>query len=135
MLFQKEASLQTETYNGITNYKFWLFFHKFGPDTDTFIVPWSQFQETILVKIGAQSLKEVLHSLYTILMSMFGSPDSADFNAGKRRKSDAGQDRGCRRGDPISPLPGDECVLFCPWLALSSKNKTLNSRALVRQLH
>ncbi|GBM02461.1 hypothetical protein AVEN_76508-1 [Araneus ventricosus] len=27
-----------------------------------------------------------------------------------------GQDRGCRPGDPISPIPGDECVLLCPLL-------------------
>ncbi|GBO26585.1 hypothetical protein AVEN_81001-1 [Araneus ventricosus] len=27
-----------------------------------------------------------------------------------------GQERGCRPGDPISPIPGDECVLLCPLL-------------------
>ncbi|GBM64629.1 hypothetical protein AVEN_91701-1 [Araneus ventricosus] len=27
-----------------------------------------------------------------------------------------GQDRGCRQGDPISPIPGDECVLLWPLL-------------------
>ncbi|GBN16469.1 hypothetical protein AVEN_196925-1 [Araneus ventricosus] len=27
-----------------------------------------------------------------------------------------GQDRGCRTGDPISPIPGNECVLLCPLL-------------------
>ncbi|GBN90501.1 hypothetical protein AVEN_89958-1 [Araneus ventricosus] len=26
------------------------------------------------------------------------------------------QDRGCRPCDPISPISGDECVLFCPLL-------------------
>ncbi|GBM35500.1 hypothetical protein AVEN_257198-1 [Araneus ventricosus] len=27
-----------------------------------------------------------------------------------------GQDRSCRLGDPIPPIPGDECVLLCPLL-------------------
>ncbi|GBM96179.1 hypothetical protein AVEN_249982-1 [Araneus ventricosus] len=27
-----------------------------------------------------------------------------------------GQDRDCRPGDRISPIPGDECVLLCPLL-------------------
>ncbi|GBN40463.1 hypothetical protein AVEN_60048-1 [Araneus ventricosus] len=27
-----------------------------------------------------------------------------------------GQYLGCRPGDPISPIPGDECVLLCPLL-------------------
>ncbi|GBM87380.1 hypothetical protein AVEN_168632-1 [Araneus ventricosus] len=39
-----------------------------------------------------------------------------------------GQDRGCRQGDPICPIPGEECVLFMSlsvWgLALSTKKKT-----------
>ncbi|GBM33599.1 hypothetical protein AVEN_181843-1 [Araneus ventricosus] len=43
-------------------------------------------------------------------------PDSADFDAEKRVKSLMGQDRDCRQGDPISPIPGDECVLLCPLL-------------------
>ncbi|GBM12784.1 hypothetical protein AVEN_147964-1 [Araneus ventricosus] len=46
-----------------------------------------------------------------------------------------GQDRGCRPGDPISPIPGDECALLCPLLCwvlhYRPRTKPLDSRALV----
>ncbi|GBM93441.1 hypothetical protein AVEN_218623-1 [Araneus ventricosus] len=45
------------------------------------------------------------------------------------------QDRGCRPGDPISPIPGDECLLLCLLLCCvlhyRPSTKPLNSRALV----
>ncbi|GBO38090.1 hypothetical protein AVEN_36543-1, partial [Araneus ventricosus] len=56
----------------------------FGTDIDTFVVPLNQFQETILVKIGAQRAKEVLHSLVHFFIASEVTFDSADFNAGKR---------------------------------------------------
>ncbi|GBN03399.1 hypothetical protein AVEN_228765-1 [Araneus ventricosus] len=31
----------------------------------------------------------------------------------EKGESPMGQDRICRPGDPISPIPGDECVLLC----------------------
>ncbi|GBN72070.1 hypothetical protein AVEN_48435-1 [Araneus ventricosus] len=46
----------------------------------------------------------------------------------KKGESQMEQDWSCRPDDPISPIPGDECVLLCPMLcgglALWSKNKT-----------
>ncbi|GBM00884.1 hypothetical protein AVEN_257388-1 [Araneus ventricosus] len=45
------------------------------------------------------------------------------------------QDRVCRPGDPISPIPGDECVLLCPSLCgvlhYRPRTKPLNTRKLV----
>ncbi|GBL95596.1 hypothetical protein AVEN_24807-1 [Araneus ventricosus] len=45
------------------------------------------------------------------------------------------QDLVCSSGDPISPIPGDECVLLCPLLCgvlhYRPKTKPINSRALV----
>ncbi|GBL83296.1 hypothetical protein AVEN_110623-1 [Araneus ventricosus] len=47
-----------------------------------------------------------------------------------------GQNQGCRPGDPISPITGDECVLLCPVLCgvlhYRLRTKPLNSRTLVR---
>ncbi|GBM41868.1 hypothetical protein AVEN_8537-1 [Araneus ventricosus] len=47
-----------------------------------------------------------------------------------------GQDRGCKLGDPISPIPGDECVLLCPLLCgvlhYRPRTKLVDSRAMVR---
>ncbi|GBN56179.1 hypothetical protein AVEN_82275-1 [Araneus ventricosus] len=69
--------------------------------------------ESILVEIGAQRLKEVLHSINANLMRMFGSEVPIVLTSMQERgESLMGQDWGCRRGDPISPLPGDECVLL-----------------------
>ncbi|GBL88966.1 hypothetical protein AVEN_255136-1 [Araneus ventricosus] len=34
----------------------------------------------------------------------------------KKSKCLMGHDRGCRQGDPISLIPGDECILLCPLL-------------------
>ncbi|GBN63245.1 hypothetical protein AVEN_74480-1 [Araneus ventricosus] len=34
----------------------------------------------------------------------------------EKGESRMGKDRDCRQGDPISLIPGDECVLFCPLL-------------------
>ncbi|GBO39413.1 hypothetical protein AVEN_237348-1 [Araneus ventricosus] len=53
----------------------------------------------------------------------------------KKGESLIRQDRGCRPpGDPISPIPGDECVLLCPLLGgvlhYRPRTKPLNSRAL-----
>ncbi|GBL91486.1 hypothetical protein AVEN_136959-1 [Araneus ventricosus] len=65
VLFQKETLLQSKTYSVIKNTNFWLLFHISATDIDAFVVPWNQFQETILVKVGAQRAKEVLYSLLT----------------------------------------------------------------------
>ncbi|GBN96403.1 hypothetical protein AVEN_19362-1 [Araneus ventricosus] len=46
-----------------------------------------------------------------------------------------GQDRGCRPGDTISLIPGNECVLLCPLLCwvlhYCPRTKPLNTRAQV----
>ncbi|GBL78837.1 hypothetical protein AVEN_48831-1 [Araneus ventricosus] len=45
------------------------------------------------------------------------------------------RDRGCRQGDPVSPIPVDECVHLCPLLCgvlhYRPITKPLDSRALV----
>ncbi|GBM20929.1 hypothetical protein AVEN_253729-1 [Araneus ventricosus] len=57
-------------------------FRKFATDSDTFVVQLNQFEETMLVKIGAQRLKEALHSLNAnlivpiVLTSMQGKVES-----------------------------------------------------------
>ncbi|GBM14072.1 hypothetical protein AVEN_209961-1 [Araneus ventricosus] len=82
-------------------------------DIDTFVVPRNQFQETILVKIGAHRLKEVLHSLNASVMSVFAGDDPIVLTSMQEKgESLIGQDRGARPGDPISPILGDECVLL-----------------------
>ncbi|GBN15472.1 hypothetical protein AVEN_16099-1 [Araneus ventricosus] len=47
-----------------------------------------------------------------------------------------GQNWGCWPCDPISTIPGDECVLLCPLqcgvLQYRPRTKSLNRRALVR---
>ncbi|GBO21294.1 hypothetical protein AVEN_173947-1, partial [Araneus ventricosus] len=46
-----------------------------------------------------------------------------------------GQDRDCRPCDPISPIPGGECVFLCPLLCgvlhYRPRTKPIDSRALV----
>ncbi|GBN86614.1 hypothetical protein AVEN_119608-1 [Araneus ventricosus] len=65
---------------------------------------------------------------------MFGSPivPTSMLEKAERLK---GQDRGCRLDYPISPIPGDECVLLCPLLCgvlyYRPRTKPFNSRALV----
>ncbi|GBL88100.1 hypothetical protein AVEN_133746-1 [Araneus ventricosus] len=46
---------------------------------------------------------------------MFGS-DTAIVLTSMQEKDESlmRQDRDCRRRDPISPIPGEECVLLCP---------------------
>ncbi|GBL82221.1 hypothetical protein AVEN_252408-1 [Araneus ventricosus] len=88
------------------------------------------------VKIGAQRLKEVLHSLNASLMSIFDSDVLVVLTSIKEKgESLMRQDRGCRPGDPISLVQDDECVLLCPLLCevlhYCPRTKPFNSRALV----
>ncbi|GBN95379.1 hypothetical protein AVEN_144829-1 [Araneus ventricosus] len=54
-------------------------------------------------------MKEVLHR--------FGSDVPIALTSMQEKgESLMGQDRVCMPGDPISPIPGDECVLLCPLL-------------------
>ncbi|GBL84309.1 hypothetical protein AVEN_118680-1 [Araneus ventricosus] len=70
-----------------------------------------------MVKICAQQLKEVLHSLNASLMSMFGSDVPIELTSMQEKGENLmGQDRHCRGVDPIYPIPGDECVLLCTFL-------------------
>ncbi|GBM08286.1 hypothetical protein AVEN_101420-1 [Araneus ventricosus] len=56
----------------------------------------------------------------------------------KKVESLMGQDRGCWRGHPISPIPGDECILLSPLLCgvlhYRPRTKPLNSRILLRPI-
>ncbi|GBM86003.1 hypothetical protein AVEN_147105-1 [Araneus ventricosus] len=72
MLFHKDVLLQKEIYIGITKCKLLAIIPHIPTDIDSFVAPSNQFEETILVKLGAHRLKEVLHSLNTNLISMFG---------------------------------------------------------------
>ncbi|GBM10004.1 hypothetical protein AVEN_23992-1 [Araneus ventricosus] len=48
-------------------------------------------------------------------MSMLGSDIPIVLTLVQQKgESLMGQDRDCRSGEPISPIPGDECVLYVP---------------------
>ncbi|GBM43105.1 hypothetical protein AVEN_269920-1 [Araneus ventricosus] len=60
-------------------------------------------------------------------MSMFGSGVPIVLTSIQEKgESLMGQDRGCRPGDPISPIQGEECVVLCSLLcgALHYRPKT-----------
>ncbi|GBM74875.1 hypothetical protein AVEN_212318-1 [Araneus ventricosus] len=69
------------------------------------------------LKIGAQLLRKVLHSLYASLMSMFESDVRIVLTSMQEKgESLIGQDRGCWPGNPMSTIRSEECVLLCPSL-------------------
>ncbi|GBM82573.1 hypothetical protein AVEN_20797-1 [Araneus ventricosus] len=137
MLFDKEALLQTETYNSITKYKLLA------------ISPHIRHRHSYICRTvksisrshpGKNRCPGIEGSSSQPLHLFIASEvTSRQCSLRKRLKSD-GQDRGCRLTDPISPIPGDEYVLLCPllcwfWLvSLSSKNTTprLKSPDLLR---
>ncbi|GBO24082.1 hypothetical protein AVEN_40221-1, partial [Araneus ventricosus] len=57
---------------------------------------------------GGERLKGVLHSLNASLMSMIGN-DVPIVPTSMQEKGEnlMGQDRDCRPGDPVSPIPGN----------------------------
>ncbi|GBN58709.1 hypothetical protein AVEN_237245-1 [Araneus ventricosus] len=69
-------------------------------------------------------------------MGRFGSDVQIELTSMQEEgESLMGQDRVCRPGDSISPIQGDECVLWCPFLCrvfhYRLRTELLNSRVLV----